>query len=515
MLSPALELQNVVKYFHDIKALDDVCLKIAPGSIHGIIGENGAGKSTLLKVAYGLITPEHGQVFVDGVKVNIENPQHAIDNGIGMLHQTTSWLEHYSIIDNILLGEYNGFFMSRKKAKARQELEQLCREFGFSFQLDMLMSQLDYSERQLVDILRSLYRGAKVLILDEPMALLSPLQSNHLLDLLELLKMQGISILIVAHKLSILHHICDVISVMAHGKLVNNINPKEVTLGYLSKLMVGREITIPHPNSSVSDVDSSLRLKVSNLGIKQKTRLGTSRQSFSLSDIDFQVNSHEIVALTGLAKAGHEDLLAVLAGSKPFTHGRITVNGTRFKPSKQYDLKQARELKIAYVPDPLTGEGIVSEFPLFETAILGHHTESFSTEAVYQNKHNQQRCQELMRDWNIRPNNPMLSTGALSGGNQQKLVLAREFSKAPQLLLMAHPSNGLDVGAIESVYQRLFKLRDSGVSIIFCSNDLDEIMSLSDRVILFERGQIIGQYYSQQLSKNDLSLMLANEVVDA
>ncbi|MCG7533280.1 ATP-binding cassette domain-containing protein [Psychrobium sp. MM17-31] len=513
MLSPALELMHITKYYHDMKALDDVCLRIAPGSIHGVIGENGAGKSTLLKIAYGLLKPERGEVFVDGVKVVIDNPQHAIDSGIGMLHQTTSWLEQRSIIENILLGEQQGFFMSAQKAKARRELEQLCREFGFSFDLDMQISKLDYSQRQLVDVLRSLYRGAKVLILDEPMALLSPVQSNHLLKLLNLLKMQGISILIVAHKLSVLHAICDVISVMGNGKLLCDVNPKEITLGHLSKLMVGREITLPHPNSSISDVETHLRLKVSNLAIKPKSRFGSARQGFSLSNIDMEIHSHEIVALTGLPKAGHEELLEVLAGSAGFTHGRISINGKRVKSENHYNLMQARELSIAYVPDPLAGIGVVKDFPMYESAMLGYHRQSYDCAAHQHESDNRAQCLDLMKQWDIRPANPRLRTGAFSLGNQQKLVLAREVSKHPELLLLAHPSNGLDVGAIESVYQRLFKLRDKGASIIFCSNDLEEIMSLSDRVVLFERGQIIGQYYTQQLNKNELSLMLANEVM--
>lgn len=514
MLSPALQLKNIVKYYQHVKALDNVSIDVAPGSIHGIIGENGAGKSTLLKVAYGLLAQDEGDIFVDGVQVTISNPQQAVDNGIGMLHQATSWLEQQSILDNILLGEDTGFFFTKGRHKARLDIEQLCREFGFSFSLDTLISQLDYSQRQMVDILRSLYRGAKVLILDEPMALLSPSQSTYLFDLLAVLKMQGISILMVAHKLSVLHQLCDVISVMSQGKLISHVNPKNMTLGALSKLMIGREITLPHPNTSSSECETIERLKLTNLSLKERGHFGLGASSFSLSNIDLSIESHEIVAFTGLSKAGHEQLLAIIAGLNSFSSGRISINKKRFKPHTHYDVKMARQLGIAYVPDPLSGIGVVKALPMYESAMLGYQSEHFSHYSLRQTKDNREYCHQLMQTWDVRPDNPDLLTGAFSGGNQQKMVLAREISSQPDLLLLNHPSNGLDVGAIESIYQRLFELRDTGTSVIFCSNDLDEIMSLSDRVVLFERGQIIGQYYTQHTNKSDLSLMLANEVVD-
>ena len=513
MLSPALQLKHIYKYYHHVKALDDVSIDIAPGSIHGIIGENGAGKSTLLKIAYGLLEPDEGAIYVDGVKVNITSPQHAVENGIGMLHQGTSWLEQQSIIDNILLGENIQSFLSKAKVKARHELEQMCREFGFTFSLDLPMAQLDYSQRQMVDILRSLYRGAKVLVLDEPMALLSISQSTHLFDLLKLLKMQGISIVIVAHKLAVLYQLCDVITVMREGEVISNVDPKALSLGQLSKLMVGREITLPHPSSGFGTPKREQRLKLTNLAIKSKKRFGFNRHQFSLSNIDFYVDSHEIVALVGLHKAGHEDLIEVLAGTRHFTDGRITVANKRFKPNNHYDVQQARELGIAHVPDPLLGIGLVKELPMYESAMLGYHHNQFNHFNFFKNSQYWLDCEAMMKLWDIRPCLPNLTTGAFSGGNQQKMVLAREISSSPELLLLNHPSNGVDVGALEGIYRQLFSLREQGASVVFCSNDLDEVMSLSDRVILFERGQIIGQYYTQQTNKNDLSLMLSNEAI--
>lgn len=512
MLSPALQLKNIVKYYQHVRALDNVSIDIAPGSIHGIIGENGAGKSTLLKIAYGLSTPDEGTIFVDGVKVTIDNPQQAVEQGIGMLHQATSWLEKKSVIENIVLGDDVESIFASKNAKARFELEQLCREFGFDFSLDTLISALDYSQRQLVDILRSLYRGAKVLILDEPTALLSPAQSTHLIELLSLLKMQGVSIVIVAHKLAILHQLCDVITVMSNGTVVTHIDPQDITLAALSKLMVGREITLPHPCVQRINDSGIERLKVTNLSIQTKGRFGLNRNEFSLFAIDMKINSHEIIALIGLPKAGHELLLEVLSGHRPFTDGRISVNKKRFKASNHYGVRQAHKLGIASAPNPLLGIGLVEELPMYESALLGYHQHITSDISVFKDNLYMRRCKDMMQAWDIRPPLPELLSGYFSGGNQQKMILAREISSHPDILLLSQPSHGVDIGATESIYKRLFELRERGGSIIFCSTDLDEVMSLSDRVILFEQGEIIGEYYTQNMTKNELSLMLVNEV---
>jgi len=511
MLSPALQLKNIVKYYQQVRALDNVSIDIAPGSIHGIIGENGAGKSTLLKIAYGLLAIDDGEIFVDGVKVNIDTPQQAVKHGIGMLHQSTSWLEKRSIIDNIILGDSNQSWVGRNDVSARFELEQLCREFGFSFSLDTLISALDYSQRQLVDILRSLYRGAKVLILDEPTALLSSSQSSHLIELLSLLKMQGVSIVIVAHKLAILHQLCDVISVMSQGMVIAQVNPRNITMGALSKLMIGREITLPHSRVKKSIDHRVERLKVTNLSIKTRGRFGFGRDALRLFDIDLTVQSHEITALVGLPNSGHELLLEVLSGHRGFTAGRITMNKKRFKPSNHYGVKQAHKMAIASAPDPLLGIGLVKELPMYESALLGYHQHLSSDISFFKDSLYIRRCRDMMKLWDVRPVLPELRSGYFSGGNQQKMILARELSHNPDLLLLSQPSHGVDVGATESIYKRLFKLREQGGSIMFCSTDLDEVMSLSDRVVLFEQGQIIGQYKTQDLTKNELSLMLINE----
>jgi len=508
MLVPALELRHIDKVYPPVVALKGASLSIAPGSIHGIVGENGAGKSSLMQVAYGLVQPDHGQVFVDGVAIQLKDPSHAIEHGIGMLHQQSQWLDELTVFDNIMLAESISGLGYQKGAEARAKLEQLSREFGFEFSLSIKLSALDYSQRQLVDVLRSLYRGVRVLILDEPLALLSPSQESYLSRLLTLLKMQGISVVVVSHKLAVLHQLCDVISVIRNGEVTENIDPKQVTLGQLSWHMIGREIQLPHPRVEPADIAAEQLLNIRSLNV------GRSPNKRRLNNINLSLNRGEILACVGLQTAGHELLLDVISGLVAFDSGEISLSSQQLS-HRRYSIKQAREYGIAYAPSPLLNIGLVDGLSMAESAYLGYQRQGFGRWGILSNSNKHQQCQRLMEDWGIVPVLPAMQSSLFSGGNQQKMVLAREMAHQPKLLLLNQPTHGVDAGASEYFYHQLFALREQGCGIVLCSSDLDEVMSLADKICVFSQGQLIETLAVSEVNKTQLALLIVEESLDA
>ncbi|NRA62155.1 MAG: ATP-binding cassette domain-containing protein [Psychrobium sp.] len=514
MLAAALQLKDIFKHYQQVEALGGACLTVAAGSIHGIIGENGAGKSTLMQVAYGVTQPDSGEIVVDGAVIKISSAQVAIKHGIGMLHQRVSWLDEMSVLENIVLGDEIKSYVYQDLTKARQELEQLRREFGFSFSLDVAMTQLNYSERQLVDILRSLYRGVRILILDEPMALLSPDQADYLTKLLVMLKLQGISVIIVSHKLASLHQLCDVISVLSNGKVVHDVRPSSLSLGQLSKLMVGREIVLPHASSrNKQALTHAPLLNVSNLTVYAQKRGRRVRSDPLLEQCNLSLFGGEIVAIAGLPNAGQELLLDVIAGLHHFNRGSIELFGKEYRAKNHYCIAKARKLGVAYAPNPTLEIGLIGQLSMIESSFLGYQSKGLRQFSLFNPSIKKQHCINLMKQWRIRPLLAHMLSGNFSGGNQQKMVLARELSRQPKLLLLNQPTQGVDAGAVEYVYQQLFALRDNGGCILFCSSDLDEMISLSDRIVIIEQGKVVTQVLTADIDKAQLGLLLVKEVL--
>ncbi len=514
MLAPALELRHIDKSYHAVEALNDASISIAPGSIHGVIGENGAGKSSLMQIAYGLIQPDSGEIFVDGAKVELLSPLQAIEHGIGMLHQKASWLEQLSVFDNIMLAEPVTGFLFQQKEKAMAKLELLRREFGFEFSLSVKMSQLDYSQRQLVDVLRSLYRGVRVLILDEPLALLAPSQADYLNNLLVLLKIQGISVVVVSHKLAVLHQLCDVITVIRTGRVIGCIDPHSVSLREMSKQMVGREINLPHPRVEPSKNKGKVLLDIKGLRVHGAKTGRKSTTKLLLRDINLSVHAGEMIALVGLPESGQDVLLDVLAGMVRFDGGAIDFLQYAIRPKSRYKINKARDYGIAYAPNPNFNIGLVDQLTMAESVYLGYQKQDFGRWGLLSGRQRHQTCHQLMMEWNVVPALPAMQTGLFSGGNQQKMVLAREFSHQPSLLLLNQPTHGVDVGAIETIYQRLFELREQGSSILFCSTDLDEVMSLADRICLFSHGELTEIFNAEDTDRTRLALSVIKEAHD-
>ena len=502
ILVPALELLNINKHFDANEALNGACLQVSAGSIHGIIGENGAGKSTLMQIAYGLTQPDSGQIIIDGAVSKIASPQAAIRLGIGMLHQKVSWLEQLSVLENIVLGDKidNYFYQDNRPSEIKLQL--LIREFGFSFALDSIIGDLTFSQRQQVDIIRALYRGVRVLILDEPMAILSPSESKHLFDLFILLKNQGVSVVIVSHKLIALHQICDVISVVSKGQVIKNIAPSQVSIKQLTKYMVGREVLLPHPNKLAVTKGQSKVLTIVDIVAK------------GINGINFSVYAGQIVALVGLPKAGQDIVLEVLAGMTRLSTGSFDFIGHKINAKRRYSIAKARRLEVSYVPDPMLESGLIHQMSMAESSILGYQNKQSSLFGGFNRHQMIDHCSELMAQWQIRPADPQMNSGYFSGGNQQKMVMAREISQQPKLLLLNQPTSGVDVAGVELIYQQLFALRERGCAIILVSNDLDEVITLADFVVVLHQGKIAKKIAQSQLSKQQLGLLMVKGFAD-
>ncbi|PKF58551.1 hypothetical protein CW748_03670 [Alteromonadales bacterium alter-6D02] len=510
MLAFALELRNISKSYQHVNVLTNATLTVAPGSIHGLIGENGAGKSTLLQIAYGLIKADEGQVYVDGAKVDIINPQQAITHGVGMLHQHVSWLEDASVLDNIILGDPVTSVFYQNSQQASKQLEQLRREFGFPFSLDTLINELNFSERQLVDVLRSLYRGVRVLVLDEPMALLSQEQESYLANLLTMLKMQGISVLIVSHKLASLHLLCDVISLLKSGQITETIEPKKVSLAHVTKLMVGREVILPHQNLPRHGVNNTTAIEVKKLTVDSVSS-GRKARGFPLLDsIDLTFYAGEIVAIAGLNGAGQELLLSVIAGYKAFNQGELVFLGNKNSANSGFNIKRMRKLGGGFIANPGLGLNLVDSMTMVESSFLGYQREYSGWLGLFNKRDLNDDCYKLMQQWQIKPMAPQMQTSLFSAGNKQKMVLAKETSRSPQVLLLDQPTQGVDISGVEMIYKALFKLRDEGCCILVCSNDLDEVISLSDKIVVISQGKVTAQVDTQSINKTSLGLLLAN-----
>jgi len=478
---PALEVLAIDKWFGANHANRGVSFAVAKGTIHGIVGENGAGKSTVMSIVYGYLPADGGEIRLDGRPVRISSPHDAIAKGIGMVHQHFMLVETFSALENVLLGFEGGPTLAPGLARARAELTRLARDYALEVDLDRPVGELPLGAQQRIEILKALYRGADLLILDEPTGVLTPQETAHLFRILRSLREQGKTIVIITHKLREIVELTDAVTVMRRGQVVATLPTERTNPAHLAELMVGRPVLLrvdkppAHPGAPV--------LEVADL------RVADSSGAERVKGVSLTVRAGEIVGIAGVSGNGQSELLEALAGMRPVTAGTVHVHGSG----------------VGHVPEDRQKVGLVTSFMACENAILGRHGGSvlLDWDAV------RGRCTRSMTDYDIRPNDPDLCTSGFSGGNQQKLVLAREIERNPDLLLVGQPTRGVDIGAIEFIHRRLIALRDQGKAILLVSAELDEIRALSDRILVMFGGRIVGEVTPAEADERTLGLMMA------
>ncbi|TFW30352.1 ABC transporter ATP-binding protein [Duganella callida] len=503
-MQPAVEFRGISKHFGAVKANTDVSFAIAKGSIHGLVGENGAGKSTLMSILYGYYRADGGEILLDGQARRIHNSQEAIALGIGMVHQHFMLVENMTVLDNVMLGSEGGFKLNKNRARVEQELRDICTRYRLDVDPLATIHDLSVGAQQRVEILKQIYRSASILILDEPTAVLTAQETESLFEILRLFKDQGKTIILITHKLQEILDITDTVTVMRAGRVIGAVPTAGTTKEDLANMMVGRPIenNLPrkpyNPGAPVLEVDN-LQL-LDDQGVKL------------LADIGFTLRAGEIVAVAGVSGNGQSELMEILSGMRLPTSGKLQFEG---KPlpfagrSNPDGLPRVfRELGIAHVPEDRLRDGVVKAFSVMHNTILGYQDKLKNRWGLLDFKAIAARCADLMKNFDVRPNNHDLRIGLLSGGNQQKVVIAREVLAQPKVMLVGQPTRGVDIGTIESIHTQLLKLRDEGVAILLVSVELEEVRALADRILVMCGGRITGELEIEEFDTTRIGLLM-------
>ncbi len=503
----ALELRGIDKKFGAVHANRSIDLQVPKGTIHGIIGENGAGKSTLMNIIYGFYTADSGDILINGTAHQLANSKEAISYGIGMVHQHFMLVDNFSVIENVILGAENGGLLKTSTDQARIELERLAKDYQLDVPLDALIEDLPVGLQQRVEILKALYRGAKILILDEPTGVLTPQETDHLFRILDALREQGVTILLITHKLREILAATDNVSVMRQGAMVAHRKTAETSKEELAELMVGRKVRLVVDKEEAKPTDVLLSTK----DLTYTDEMGVDR----LKSVSLDIKAGEVVGVAGVSGNGQSQLMKALAGLITPTKGSITIGDTRIDAEHPSTPQKVRELNVGHIPEDRLSMGLIKSFSAEESAILGHHTlDKYNGPILNKPKVIRQECNRLMDEWDVRPRDPKLRSSLFSGGNQQKLIIAREVDRDPNILLIGQPTRGVDIGAIEFIHKRIIELRDEGKGILLVSVELDEIMALADRIIVMFDGNVVGEVSADKANEKILGMMMANIMPD-
>ncbi|KXF78850.1 heme ABC transporter ATP-binding protein [Paramesorhizobium deserti] len=501
MAEAAIELVGIDKRFGLVHANRDIHLRIEQGTIHGIIGENGAGKSTLMSILYGFYQADRGEIRVNGKKVAITDPNAAIAAGIGMVHQHFMLVENFTVLENVMLGVEGAPLLSNGIAKVRAELKRLEKDYGLEVDPDALIEDLPIGLQQRVEILKALYRGADILILDEPTGVLTPAEADHLFRILRQLKEQGKTIVLITHKLREIKAVTDNVSVMRQGEIVATLKTSEASVEELAELMVGRRVLLRVQKGEAKP--GAVKLTVESLNVRDN------RGCPAVDNVSFNVRAGEIVGIAGVAGNGQSELIETIAGIRKALSGKVTLDGQPVDVTGRTNPAELRQRGLAHVPEDRHHMGLVLAFEENENAILGYHDDPRYLKGPFLDLAAiRADAEKKIAQYDIRPADTRLKTANFSGGNQQKIVLAREIERDPSVLIVAQPTRGVDVGAIEFIHRRIIEMRDAGKAVLLVSVELDEIRSLSDRILVMFAGRVVGEC-GPEATEGEIGLLMA------
>jgi ABC-type uncharacterized transport system ATPase subunit len=491
---PAIELRDIVKRFPGVVANDGVNLKVMPGTIHAIVGENGAGKSTLMKTLYGAHRPDEGRVFVNGLEQQFRSPRDAIAVGIGMVFQHFMLADNLTVWENIVLGDEPGSRWRIDVNAASKRLGELSARYGLELDPDELVADLGVGEKQRAEILKVLYRNARIIILDEPTTVLVPQEVDRLFENLRALVARGVTIIFISHKLDEVLKVADAITVIRLGRTVADVLPSETSARDLAELMVGSEL--PKPDTRESTVTDIVALRLANLTVKDADG------RLVLDNVSFEVHEGEIVGVAGVEGNGQSELVEAVMGVLPITSGTVAMSG---QDLARVGTRTRRERGLGYIPQDRQRDGLVLSAPLWENVSLGHQTQAPFAHGPWLDRAGAlKRTREIIEAFDVRTPGPEVAALALSGGNQQKLIVGREMTAEPKVLVAAHPTRGIDVGAQADIWEDLRRARAAGLAMLLVSADLEELIGLSDTLVVFLRGRIVATLDPATVTPADL-----------
>lgn len=494
-MHPAVEMKDVTKSFPGVKACDSVSLQVNEGEILGLIGENGAGKSTMMNMLYGMFEADEGQILLNGKEVRINSPHAAIKYGIGMVHQHFMLMPNLTVLQNIILGNAPLKRGRIDGEKAKKQIKEIMNTYNLSVDLNETVNRLSVGEKQRVEILKSLYRKAKILILDEPTAVLTPNETDQLLEMLTELKNQGCAIIFITHKLREVKKVSDRITVMRKGIVTGDIETKEATDDILSEMMVGKTVDLRIPRNDFRP--GKPILKVEHLSAFGEKGL------ISVDDVTFQVRAGEIVGIAGVEGNGQSELIEAIAGMIPIESGNVALNETDITKSS---VRKRREKGIAHIPEDRLKMGGAKDCTIKDNLSSNrYYQKPYSKYGIMDNHKLTEMAEAACKEYNVKTPDSTYLLETLSGGNMQKVIIAREIGMDPDFLIASQPTRGVDIGAIEDIHKAIIKARDNGKAILLISAELDEILSLSDRIFVMYESKFTGQFMREDASEQELA----------
>lgn len=496
---PALEVRNITKQFPGVLANDHISFTLLPGEIHAFLGENGAGKSTLMNILYGLYDQDEGEILINGKQVNIKNPADAIRMGLGMVHQEYALVDTLTVTENIVLGSelHSGIMLSSKEASKR--VKQLSEQYGLIVPPDAIVGDLPVGVQQRVEILKALYRNVNMLILDEPTAVLTPQEADDLFRVMRGLADQGKSLIFITHKLREVLEVADRITVLRRGRVVGSALPAESTDRSLAAMMVGRDVILKVDKKPATPGDVILSVK--DLYLKDDRDLTV------LDHVSLDVHAGEVLGIAGVQGNGQTELVEAITGLIPISHGTITLKGNDITGKSP---RSITEDGVAYIPEDRKGTGLVLSYTIRDNMVLSNYYKPPFTKGMTLNDAAiDKNADELIKTFDVRTPSAMTTAGSLSGGNQQKIIVAREFTRDNTLLIASQPTRGIDVGSIEFIHRSIIAQRDEGIAVLLVSAELDEVLALADRVAVMYHGKIVGVLPIAEATRENVGLLMA------